>query len=291
MRHRKRAGIAFAALLVAALAVVAGGVRARRRRRHAPDLGDEQRRASGRGHGADRPAVRAQTGDQVDVAARRLGRPVPADHERGAVGQSPDITQAGTTQVAYFAALNGFDNLAGPRRPDRRQGGVPGRRVDDHPGRRQARRVVRAVVLGGADDLLPDRHLQAGGHRPGEAFRTWDSFRGDAPAAQPRSSTIERPAHLPARPAGQDRLGPRPPRDAVRVGRGRVASSRRTPALDDRRAARGHRREVLRRPREQGLRHAGRARDERAAGREPVQGRAARHVDRRPVGRRRGGAQ
>ena len=27
-------------------------------------------------------------------------------------GEGPDVTQAGTTQVPYFAALNGFDNLA-----------------------------------------------------------------------------------------------------------------------------------------------------------------------------------
>ena len=81
-------------------------------------------------------------------------------------GEAPDVTQAGTTRVPYFAALNGFENLASRVDPDRRPQGIRGRDLGDDAARRQARRVVHAVVHRGADDLLPQGRLQACGREP-----------------------------------------------------------------------------------------------------------------------------
>ena len=81
-------------------------------------------------------------------------------------GEAPDVTQAGTTQVPYFAALERLREPREPRRPDRRPQGVRGRDLGDDAARRQARRVVRAVVHRGADDLLPQGRLQACGREP-----------------------------------------------------------------------------------------------------------------------------
>ena len=100
-------------------------------------------------------------------------------------GEAPDVTQAGTTQVPYFAALGGFENLAKPRRLDRRPQGVRGRDLGDDAARRQARRVVRAVVHRGADDLLPQGRLQACGREPADRVQDVGVVpRGAAEAAE-----------------------------------------------------------------------------------------------------------
>ena len=52
-----------------------------------------------------------KTGIRGQGRARRLGRPAGPDPQRGGLGEGPDVTQAGTTQVPFFAALGGFDNL------------------------------------------------------------------------------------------------------------------------------------------------------------------------------------
>jgi multiple sugar transport system substrate-binding protein len=54
----------------------------------------------------------AKTGVKVDV--QEVGWDVQQDRIRNAAvsGEGPDVTQAGTTQVPFFAALGGFENLA-----------------------------------------------------------------------------------------------------------------------------------------------------------------------------------
>jgi multiple sugar transport system substrate-binding protein len=54
-----------------------------------------------------------QTG--VDVKVQLVGWDVQFDRIRNAAvsGKGPDVTQAGTTQVPFFAALGGFDDLSG----------------------------------------------------------------------------------------------------------------------------------------------------------------------------------
>ena len=58
----------------------------------------------------------AKTGVKVDV--QEVGWDVQFDRIRNAAvsGEGPDITQAGTTQVPFFAALGGFADLTRPRR-------------------------------------------------------------------------------------------------------------------------------------------------------------------------------
>src|SRR3954469_14701052 len=55
----------------------------------------------------------AKTGIKVNVEL--VGWDVQFDRIRNAAvsGEGPDITQAGTTQVPFFAALGGFDDLSG----------------------------------------------------------------------------------------------------------------------------------------------------------------------------------
>ena len=92
-------------------------------------------------------------------------------------GEAPDVTQAGTTQVPYFAALNGFENLA--TRVDRIGGrkayaggiwattqlaGKPG--VWSMPWFTEARTIY----------YRKDVYKRAGVN-PQTAFKTWASFR------------------------------------------------------------------------------------------------------------------
>src|SRR3954451_23922161 len=55
----------------------------------------------------------AKTGIKVNVEV--VGWDVQFDRIRNAAvsGEGPDVTQAGTTQVPFFAALGGFDDLSG----------------------------------------------------------------------------------------------------------------------------------------------------------------------------------
>src|SRR4051812_7555408 len=66
----------------------------------------------------------AKTGVKVDV--QEVGWDVQFDRIRNAAvsGEGPDITQAGTTQVPFFAALGGFTDLSG------RGGGIGGKGAD-----------------------------------------------------------------------------------------------------------------------------------------------------------------
>ncbi len=55
----------------------------------------------------------AKTGINVDVEV--VGWDVQLDRIRNAAvsGEGPDVTQAGTTQVPFFAALGGFEDVSG----------------------------------------------------------------------------------------------------------------------------------------------------------------------------------
>ena len=77
-----------------------------------------------------------QTGVKVNVEV--VGWDVQLDRIKNAAvsGQGPDVTQAGTTQVPFFAALGGFENLNDRISRHRRQGRVRAGRVADDAARR-----------------------------------------------------------------------------------------------------------------------------------------------------------
>ena len=106
-----------------------------------------------------------QTGVKVNVEV--VGWDVQLDRIKNAAvsGQGPDVTQAGTTQVPFFAALGGFSNLNGPRRRHRRQGRVRAGRVADDPASGHRRHLRRAVVHRGAGHLLPQGRPEEGRDR------------------------------------------------------------------------------------------------------------------------------
>lgn len=92
-------------------------------------------------------------------------------------GESPDVTQAGTTQVPYFAALRGFDNLQS------RVGQIGGKsayapgvwsttQVVGRPGVWSVPWFTEARTIYYRKDVL-----KKAGVNPKTAFRTWASFR------------------------------------------------------------------------------------------------------------------
>ena len=223
----------------------------------------------------------AKTGVNVDV--QEVGWDVQFDRIRNAAvsGEGPDITQAGTTQVPFFAALGGFTRPERPRRGHRRQGRLRRGHLEHDPGRGPGGHVGGPVVHGGALDLLPQGRPREGRRRPGDRVQGPRLVQGHAAGDQGQG-----PGHRALRRAGQEGVRPRPQRDAVRVGQRRRRALRGRQAVDDQ-LARGpggrrvhgwpdHRRAVRQEP----------ARARRHAGREPVQGRPAGGLDRRPVGAR-----
>ena len=144
-----------------------------------------------------------KTGINVDVEVVDWG--VQLDRIRNAAvsGEGPDVTQAGTTQVPFFAALGGFEDLVEARRRHRRREGLSGGRLEDDPGGRPGRHVGRAVVHRGARHLLPQGRPGEGRIDPATAFTDWDAFRNTletikekVPAAVDRRSA--RPARRPS---------------------------------------------------------------------------------------------
>jgi multiple sugar transport system substrate-binding protein len=181
MRHRSRAvfALAFAASLVTL--VVAGGASARSDRGNAVTL-----KIWVMNNGAhpveDMEAIvrpfEQRTGIGVDV--QLVGWDVQFQRITNAAlsGEAPDITQAGTTQVAYFAALNGFENLAS------RVGSIGGKAA--YPG--GVWTTTQVVGRSGVWSVpwfseartiyyRTDIYKKAGVN-PATAFKTWDSFRG-----------------------------------------------------------------------------------------------------------------
>ena len=174
-----------------------------------------------------------KTGVNVDVEV--VGWDVQFDRIRNAAisGEGPDITQAGTTQVPFFAALGGFEDI--------------NQRIEDVGGKAaypegvwQTTQVVgrdgtwalpwfteaRAIYY--RKDVLEEGRRRRGdrvhrlGRVPGHA-REGPAGRGD-----------RRQADRAVRLAGQEGVRPRPPRDAVRVGRRRRRADRRQQEVGDR---------------------------------------------------------
>ena len=110
----------------------------------------------------------AKTGVNVDV--QEVGWDVQFDRIRNAAvsGEGPDITQAGTTQVPFFAALGGFmdvsdrvEEIGGSRRLRRGD-------LEHDPGHRAGGHLGGPVVHRGALDLLPQGRARAGRRGPGD---------------------------------------------------------------------------------------------------------------------------
>ena len=178
MRHSKRAAIALASLAVLALAVVAAAS-AR------PDGGVTLRiwvMNNGAHPVEDMEAIvqpfERSSGVQVDVEL--VGWDVQFQRITNAAisGQAPDITQAGTTQVAYFAALNGFENLQS------RVGQIGGKAA--YPaGVWTTTQVVGKAGVWSVPWFSEARTIyyrtdifKRAGIDPSKAFTNWDAFRG-----------------------------------------------------------------------------------------------------------------
>jgi multiple sugar transport system substrate-binding protein len=132
-----------------------------------------------------------KTGIKVDVEVVDWG--VQLDRIRNAAvsGEGPDITQAGTTQVPFFAALGGFEDLS--------------QRVDDIGGSgAYADGVWKTTQVVGQDGdwAVPwftearsiyyrKDILQKAGVDPATAFKDWDSFRATLQSIKDKAPGIQ----------------------------------------------------------------------------------------------------
>jgi multiple sugar transport system substrate-binding protein len=92
-------------------------------------------------------------------------------------GEAPDVTQAGTTQVPYFAALNGFENLAGRvRQIGGRSAYAPGvwatTQIAGRNGVWSVPWFTEARTIYYRKDIL-----KRAGINPKTAFKDWKTFR------------------------------------------------------------------------------------------------------------------
>jgi multiple sugar transport system substrate-binding protein len=92
-------------------------------------------------------------------------------------GEAPDVTQAGTTQVPYFAALGGFENLASRvNRIGGRSAYAPGvwatTQLAGRPGVWSVPWFTEARTIYYRKDVY-----RRAGVNPATAFKTWASFR------------------------------------------------------------------------------------------------------------------
>jgi multiple sugar transport system substrate-binding protein len=115
----------------------------------------------------------------IDVNVQLVGWDVQYQRITNAAlaGQAPDVTQAGTTQVPYFAALNGFENLAS------RVKQIGGRKAYA-PGVWSTARVVGKPGVWGVPWFTEARTIyyrkdvfRKAGINPKTAFKTWASFK------------------------------------------------------------------------------------------------------------------
>ena len=136
-------------------------------------------------------AFTKDTGVKVDVEVVDWG--VQLDRIRNAAvsGEGPDVTQAGTTQVPFFAALGGFEDMASRVDDVGGSGALRRRCVEDDAGRRPGRHVGRAVVHRGAVDLLPQGRPGEGRRRPGDRLQDWDDFRNTLQAIKDKVPGIQ----------------------------------------------------------------------------------------------------
>jgi multiple sugar transport system substrate-binding protein len=137
----------------------------------------------------------------IDVDVQLVGWDVQYQRITNAAisGEAPDVTQAGTTQVPYFAALNGFENLAS------RVGQIGGRKA-------YAPGVWATTQLAGKNGVwsVPwfteartiyyrKDILRRAGIDPKTAFRTWTAFR----STLIKLKQVKRFAGKPVAPFGQ----------------------------------------------------------------------------------------
>ena len=115
----------------------------------------------------------------IDVNVKLVGWDVQFDRIRNAAisGTGPDITQAGTTQVPFFAALNGFQNLDGDvSQIGGKNAYAPGiwetTQVEGHEGTWAVPWFTEARAIYYRKDAL-----EKAGVDPSNAFATWDSFK------------------------------------------------------------------------------------------------------------------
>ena len=145
-----------------------------------------------------------QTGVKVNVEV--VGWDVQLDRIRNAAvsGEGPDVTQAGTTQVPFFAALGGFAEPQRPRRRHRRQGRLRAGRLADDPGRRAQDGTFAVPWFTEARAIYYRKDvLEEGGHRPRDGVhrrRTRSSRRCRRSRTRCRRSAASR-SRRSARPA------------------------------------------------------------------------------------------
>ena len=122
-----------------------------------------------------------------------VGWDVQFDRIRNAAvsGEGPDVTQAGTTQVPFFAALGGFAEPQRPRRRHRRQGRVRAGHLADDPGRR-ARTAPAAMPWFTEARAIYYRKdvLEKAGVDPATAFKDVDAFQRRCRRSRTRCRTI-----------------------------------------------------------------------------------------------------
>jgi multiple sugar transport system substrate-binding protein len=115
----------------------------------------------------------------IDVKVELVGWDVQFERIRNAAisGEGPDVTQAGTTQVPYFAALRGFENLT------RRVGEIGGRKAYA-PGVWATTQVVGQAGPWAVPWFTEARTiyyrkdvLRRAGINPKTAFKDWQTFR------------------------------------------------------------------------------------------------------------------
>ena len=148
----------------------------------------------------------AKTGVKVDV--QEVGWDVQFDRIRNAAvsGEGPDITQAGTTQVPFFAALGGFTDLSDRVEDIGGKGAYAPGHLEHHAGRGPGRHVGDPVVHRGALDLLPQGRAREGRRRSGDRVQGPRLLQGHAAGDQGQGA-----GHRAVRRARQEGVRPRPP--------------------------------------------------------------------------------
>jgi multiple sugar transport system substrate-binding protein len=132
-----------------------------------------------------------ETGIKVDVEVVDWG--VQLDRIRNAAvsGEGPDVTQAGTTQVPFFAALGGFEDLSGRVEDIGGEGAYPDgvwqtTQVADQDGVWSAPWFTEARSIYYRKDIL-----EKAGVDEATAFQDWDSLRATLEAIKEKVPGIE----------------------------------------------------------------------------------------------------
>jgi len=133
----------------------------------------------------------AKTGIKVKVEL--VGWDVQFDRIRNAAvsGEGPDVTQAGTTQVPFFAALGGFENLNSRVKDIGGQPAYPEgvwntTKIAGQDGVFAAPWFTEARAIYYRKDVL-----EKAGVDPATAFKDWDSFRATLQAIKDKVPTVD----------------------------------------------------------------------------------------------------